>query len=268
MEQSVETVRRFYDQTALEEWGRMDRNPFEFEITKAYLKRYIRPGDRVLDVGGGPGRYSLWLAGLGAKVTLLDLSGGNIALAKQKAAEQRLPLTALQGDAREADRLVEGPFDHLLLMGPLYHLLQEEDRTAAVKACLNCLKPGGMLFCAFISNYANLVFLLSQARESILDPRETEWLRCVKAPESYAGPAFTQAFFIQPGEIEPFMSKFPLKKRHLLGCEGIAAAFQQELGALPEELFREWLALSLSLCEREELLSWAEHLMYIGEKHL
>lgn len=268
MEESIEAVKEFYDQSALMEWGRMDRNPFEFEITKAYLKRYIRPGDRVLDVGGGPGRYSLWLAELGAEVTLLDLSGGNVALAKEKAAEYRLPLTALQGDARFADQLAPGPFDHVLLMGPLYHLLKEEDRTAAVRACLDCLKPGGMLFCAFISNYSNLVYLLSQAQEAISDPQEAQWLCCLKAGENYAGPAFTQAFFIQPGEIDPFMARFPLKKRHLFGCEGIAAAFQRQLATLPEGELQAWLRLSLALCEREELLSWAEHLMYVGQKDL
>lgn len=266
MNDSITEVKAFYDQGAEHEWERMDRNFFEFEVTKAYLKKYVKPGDRVLDVGGGPGRYSFWLMEQGAKATLVDLSDGNIALAKKIAAERGIALEAMQGDARFADEYTEGLYDHVLLMGPLYHLQKEEDRIQAVNACLKRLKPGGMLFAAFISNYSNLVWLLSNAPELINDEREAAWLEGLKQGVSYAGPAFTEAFFIQPAEIDPFMAKFPLAKKHLFGCEGITAAFQTTLGALPERERESWLALCLALCEREETFSWAEHLMYVGQK--
>ncbi|MDD6033964.1 MAG: class I SAM-dependent methyltransferase [Oscillospiraceae bacterium] len=264
--QSIETVRSFYNGYVQQEWTRMDRNFFEFEVTKAYLARFIKPGDRVLDVGGGPGRYSLWLAEQGADVTLLELSDANVAMAREQAALRGLHLDAIQGDARFANTLTEGAFDHILLMGPLYHLLEESDRVMAVEACLRRLKTGGCLFAAFISNYANLVYLLSREPEGILNPAGQPWLRTLQEGVSYAGPAFTDAFFIQPGEIEPFMSRFPLKKRSLFSCEGPTAAFQPTLSEASDELKSAWLQLSLALCEREEMLSWAEHLMYIGEK--
>ena len=120
MDNSIKTVKAFYDQASEEEWGRMDRNFFEFEVTKAYLRKYIKPGDRVLDVGGGPGRYSFWLMEQGAKSTLVDLSDGNIALARKIAAERGVDLETIQGDARFVDRYTEGLYDHVLLMGPLY----------------------------------------------------------------------------------------------------------------------------------------------------
>ncbi len=266
MDNSIRSVKTFYDQASEEEWGRMDRNFFEFEVTKAYLRKYIKPGDRVLDVGGGPGRYSFWLMEQGAKPTLVDLSDGNIALAKKIAAERGVDLEAVQGDARFVDGYTEGLYDHVLLMGPLYHLLKEEDRIQAVNACLKRLKPGGMLYCAFISNYANLVWLLSKAPDLINDERETAWLAGLKKGVDYAGPAFTEAFFIQPAGIDPFMAQFPLTKKHLFSCEGIAAAFQPTLGEMPEKGRESWLTLCLALCEREEIFSWAEHLMYVGEK--
>jgi len=43
-------------------------------ITRAVLAQHLQPGARVLDLGGGPGRYTIWLAEQGHHVTLGDLS--------------------------------------------------------------------------------------------------------------------------------------------------------------------------------------------------
>ena len=56
-----DVVRKNYDADPEREWERLAQHPFEYEINMRFLRRYIKPGDRVLDVGGGPGRYSLWL---------------------------------------------------------------------------------------------------------------------------------------------------------------------------------------------------------------
>jgi 2-polyprenyl-3-methyl-5-hydroxy-6-metoxy-1,4-benzoquinol methylase len=64
----------------------MERYPIEFAVTKHFINRYIRPGDKVLDIGGGPGRYSIYLAEKGCRMTLLDLSDENVAFAAAKAA--------------------------------------------------------------------------------------------------------------------------------------------------------------------------------------
>ncbi len=56
------------------------------------MERLIRPGEHILDIGGGPGRYSIYFAQRGCDVTLLDLSEGNAAFAREKAAQMGLPL--------------------------------------------------------------------------------------------------------------------------------------------------------------------------------
>ena len=62
-------IREFYDKQSAYEWERLAQHPFEFEINLRFLKRHIKPGDRVLDVGGGPGRYSFALKELGCDVS-------------------------------------------------------------------------------------------------------------------------------------------------------------------------------------------------------
>ena len=76
-------VRENYNKNCVTEWERLEGFHFEFEIAKHFLKKYMK-GKTVLDIGGGPGRYSIYLAKLGYDVTLVDLSENNIKLAMQK----------------------------------------------------------------------------------------------------------------------------------------------------------------------------------------
>lgn len=78
----VEIVKENYNENAQSEWERLEGFHFEFEITKHYLKKYLQ-GKTVLDIGGGPGKYSIRLAGQGYDVILVDLSENNIVLANR-----------------------------------------------------------------------------------------------------------------------------------------------------------------------------------------
>ena len=91
MNKDIETVRRFYDQGAEQEWLRLEGHPFEFILTTWMMDKYIRPGDTILDIGGGPGRYSIHYAKKGCAVTLADLSPGNVDFALGKAEKEGVP---------------------------------------------------------------------------------------------------------------------------------------------------------------------------------
>lgn len=267
MDETARIVRDFYDTNPQGEWSRIAGRP-EFFLTCRMRSRYLRPGDSVLDIGGGPGRYSLYLAEQGCDVTLLDLSPENVRFAKERAAERGLPLTALAGDAREADELVAGPFDHVLLMGPMYHLLEEADRAKAIGAALALLQRGGVLFVSFVNIFSGIIYCMKFAPEQIAStaPIDMEHLERIIARKSLAGDLFTRAFFIEPSEILPFMARFPLEKLHLFGQEGITSPCERNIMSQPKEIVDSWLDLCEKLWEREDLFSWSAHLMYVGRK--
>ena len=264
---NTDAIRDYYNADVEHEWARIDGRP-EFIITCRFLSRYIKPGGKVLDIGGGPGRYSLHLAEKGCDVTLLDLSPVNVRFAKDKAEELGLALQAVEGDARTADAAVQGVFDHVLLMGPLYHLQTEADRSQAVNAALRLLKPGGIFCASFISLYSGLIYAMKHEPECILDQgaQTLDYLDAIRSDVSFAGHLFTHAFFIKPSDILPFMAQFPLEKLHLFGQEGVMAPCEPNIMAQPKAVVDAWLELSEALCEREELHTMAEHLMYIGRK--
>lgn len=267
MDETTKTVRDYYDADVEAEWNRIAGRP-EFLLTCRMLDRYIKPNDTVLDIGGGPGRYSLYLAEKGCNVTLLDLSAENTKFAMEEADRRRLFIQAIAGDAREADSLTKGQlFDHVLLMGPLYHLLEESQRIDAINAALNVLKPGGIIFASFLTLMAGIIYGMQHNPKAITYTAEAEFIKCFVAKKSFAGMAFTQALFIEQSEILPLMAQFPLDKLHLFMQEGIMPTSEGNIMSQPKEIVDLWLDLCEKVWEREELLSWSEHLMYVGRKY-
>lgn len=269
MNKDIEAVRRHYDSDPEAEWARLERHPFEFILTTWMMDKYIRPGDSVLDIGGGPGRYSIYFAKKDCNVTLAELSEGNVRLARQKAAEACVGLTAHAVNCLELDRLDLGQFDHVFLMGPLYHLLEEADRVRAVETALKHLKPGGKLYVSFILLFAGIIYDLQNAGHIIADcanPDAAPLIEAVAAGEDWGGPAFTTAYFYHQRNILPFMERFGLEKLHLFGQEGILSPnYRDILSREPAEL-EKWIELAKKYLEVPELLSWSEHAMYIGQK--
>ena len=273
----VKVVKEHYDSAPETEWQRLaGRYRIEYDINRRFLEKYIKPGDRVLDCGGGPGRYSLWLSERGCDVTLFDLSDGNIEFAKKRAAERGLKIKALAGDARFVDTMVDGEFDHVLLMGPLYHLTEEADRVAAVESCLKVLKPGGTLSAAFISFYGALQYGLRDILPMIVDGDEEAQLNGRRMFEEdypifmnmteFAGDGFTRIFCQTPGPVAEFMRRFPIEKLEYVGSEGILAPYMNTIHRAPEDVYEKLISLAEKLNTREELLSSSEHFLYIAKK--
>ena len=130
--EEINTVKRYYDEAPEREWDRLDTHPFEFQLTTWMMDRYIQPGDTVLDIGGGPGRYAIYYAKKGCRVTLVDLSDGHIRLAGEKARKVGISLETHTANCLELDTLGLGTFDHVLFMGPLYHLQEKADQVKSV----------------------------------------------------------------------------------------------------------------------------------------
>jgi 2-polyprenyl-3-methyl-5-hydroxy-6-metoxy-1,4-benzoquinol methylase len=264
---TTDAVRDFYDATVENEWKRIDGKP-EFLFTTRIMARYIKPGDTVLGIGGGPGRYSLWLAVRGCKVTLLDLSPGNVKFAQSKAAGQNLQIKAIAGNALEADKFVSGEFDHVLLMGPLYHLLEESERQACVEISLKLLKQGGLIWAAFINLFSGVNWALYEYPAAIAEEQEQSYLQHVAENRSWAGKAFTHAMFSAPQDALALMARFPLDKLHFFNQEGIIGQNNTNPLVMQQspEIIERWLEYSEKLLDMPEYYALAQHLMYVGRK--
>lgn len=259
----MKEIELWYDEK-YDEWERLERHKIEFDITKRYMDEYI-VGDnlRIFDIGGGPGRYSIYLAEKGHRVSLLDLSKRNIKVAKEKSVERGISLEAyIHGNALQLNKYDE-KYDIILLMGPLYHLTKESDRRAAIEGALRLLKPNGIIIASFISKYAPIQDYLKG-----LHPIESvnELLGFLENGESQGDKGFTTAYFTDHKEAKGLMNSFGLTELAFAGVENILGSKEKEINMLEENEYRKWLEIGYQLSQDENLMGTSEHFLYIGRK--
>lgn len=145
----------FFDEYGEREWTRFDddRTPStSLDVHLEYLRRFVRTGDRVLDVGAGPGRFTIELARLGAMIVVADISPGQLELNRAKAVE-----AGAEGAVAErvvAD-VVELPFENgsfdvtVCYGGPISYAVDRAGHAVAELARVT--RPGGHLLVSVMS---------------------------------------------------------------------------------------------------------------------
>jgi ubiquinone/menaquinone biosynthesis C-methylase UbiE len=235
----------------------------EFERTKEILSRYLPvPPSKILDVGGGPGAYAAWLVDRGYDVTLVDPVALHVDQAR--AADPRI--RAEVGDARQ---LVEADAsqDAVLLMGPLYHLVNREDRLAALQEARRVLRPGGWLFAAAISQYAALLDLFVRLGKLY----QPEIFRTVSKGletgvfEGATDGLFTTAFFHLPLQLADEVKDAGFEPATILNIEGPGFLLRDFDSAWADQSKRETILQTARLVEsRPEFLAASGHLLAIA----
>ena len=268
MQEEKEAIRTHYDSDPLKEWNRLQkRTPYEKYITTHIMDRYIQPGDSILDIGGGPGQYTIHYARQGHRVTLLDLSDGNVRFARKKARQYGVKITAVQGDALDLSRFPEGSFDTVFLMGPLYHLMKEESRIQAIREAKRVLKPGGYLFSSFILMFGGVIYGLRELQETIFEAKEQQFFELAANGASFSFDAFTYAYMTTVQDAKDLFASIPgLKTETVFSQEGILAPFKRVLSQSPKKTRTAWCDYALRFCEKEEYLAYTEHLMIVSRK--
>jgi SAM-dependent methyltransferase len=205
----------------------------EFERTKEIVLRHLPPPPAVVaDIGGGPGRYSHWLAGLGYQVRHRDLMPLHVTQLQQTR-EANAHIDSAVADARDLD-LADASVDAVLLLGPLYHLDQHRDRVAALAEARRIARPGGPVFAAAINRWAmRLDDVLRRRRyqqipdlEEKLEPLERTGRITPLYPGSFVG------YTHRPEELRAEVRAAGLQLASLVSVEGPAFL----LGDLPERL--------------------------------
>lgn len=168
----------FYNAGA--EIGRLEHGlgKVEFYRTKEILSEYIKGINVIYDIGGGIGAYSQWLSKMGNDVHLLELAENAVNYAKENMMRD-CKFTAETSDARHINR-PDNSADVVLLMGPLYHLQNIDDRIAALLEAYRVMKNGGLLIVSGISKYSSTTWALSVYGENndfIDDPIFFDMLR-------------------------------------------------------------------------------------------
>jgi len=262
-------VEAHYDLFAQRECERLERHRTEFAVTCRVLEEFLPlPPGRILDVGGGPGRYAVHLTRQHYQVTLVDLSPVSLDLALAKATEAGVYLPPpLRADATALPAEFDGLFDAVLLMGPLYHLMAVEDRLAALREAYRVLRPGGMLFAAFITRFAPLRDIATHSPQWVLEhPRRYHRLLHDGQNPAREDSTFPDAYFAHPDEIAPLIAAAGFELEAIQGCEGLLAGHEEAINAIKGELWEAWVELNYVVGRDPSLRGAADHLLAVAAK--
>ena len=150
MEQVKKILEKYYKD--YDEDERLIKNKahlVEFITTKKYIEKYLKTGDRILEIGAGTGRYSINYAKEGYKVDSVELIEKNLEILKDKITD-KMDIRAIQGNCLDLNMYKDNMFDITLVLGPLYHLFSNEDVTKAMKEAIRVTKKGRKnIFCIY-----------------------------------------------------------------------------------------------------------------------
>ena len=230
----------------------------EFLVTKEYIDKYLKNGDKILEIGAGTGRYSLYYASRGYDVTSIEYVQHNLDILRSKI-DDGMNIRAEQGDAVDLSRFKDDTFDMTLVLGPLYHLYDDNDINKAISEAIRVTKKDGIIMIAYITSDG--VFA-DWGIDHLLDGYPNDFdksFKLIRYPEGIFAP-----FYIS--EFKRIMSGFDVTLLNNVAVDGIANIVSEKINNLSEEEFNVWVKYQLSVCEREDLQGYSCHMLYICKK--
>jgi ubiquinone/menaquinone biosynthesis C-methylase UbiE len=265
------SISEFYQRTSEED--RLRQGPFVLEEarTRELIERHAPPPPgTVVDVGGAAGAYALWLADAGYTVHLIDAAPRLVAEAERRSAAAERQLASCRvGDARAVD-LPDETADVLLLLGPLYHLPDADDRARALSEAARVLKPGGQLFAAAISRWASALDGLT--RDLLQDRRFELIVEQDLRDGQHRNPTerldyFTTAYFHRPDELAADVQAAGLVLDGVYGVEGPGWILPDVAERMADPLRRPTLLRVAQMLELEAaVLGTSAHLLAVARR--
>ncbi|MFQ5631579.1 MAG: class I SAM-dependent methyltransferase [bacterium] len=265
---NVSDIQTLYNNNVDLEDTRLERHQLEHDITLRFFEDYIPASARVLEIGAATGTYTKWLAARGHSITAVDLSENLLAKCKERmvSSEFQKNVSFHIADARDLSGISGNSFEVVLLMGPLYHLVLKDDRQKALQEALARLKPGGLIFSAWISRYGILGELLVKHPEWIESQNEVRSILTHGRDTEDRPRGGFRGYFCTVSELAPLHESVGFEKMVVAGVEPGISADDASYNRLQGKQRRLWLDLFYEVSTEESLIASSRHLLFIGRK--
>jgi S-adenosylmethionine-dependent methyltransferase len=265
----LDKVRTYY--ASFDEWGRLDSPEGVREFARALeiLTEKLSPDSRILDLGGGPGRYSIALASIGHRVVLADLSRMQLDVARQKVAEAGLSARVESYDevnATDLDLYASTSFDAVVAFGPFYHLTSEAERRQTAREIRRVLVPGGRAFIEFVPRISGLIGLIDRAatRPAQVSVDAFRMAADVGVFSNAAESGFQEGYYPTPTEMRELFESSGFHVDDMLSLKSIASERGAQVAGLDPNLRSEVERIARKLCRQPEVIATSGHVLLIA----
>jgi len=243
------------------------RGSFEYLTTMRYIEKYLKPGDRILEIGAATGRYSHSLARMGYTVDAVELLDHHIEIFRKNTQPDE-KVTITQGNALDLSVFQDNTYDITLILGPLYHLYTKEDKTQAISEAIRVTKKDGIIFAAYVISDSCVLFEgFMNGRFSIVEYIEKGMIDPVTF-ETHSEPKDLFEL-VRKEHIDDLMSTFNVSRLHYVasgGCMRYMPCMRDAVDAMDDETYELLLRYHFATCEREDLVGISSHTIDIFRK--
>ncbi len=265
----------FYDAYGEREWLRFERNAAArvgLAIHLHYLQKYIKPGDIVLDIGAGPGRFTIELARIEASITVADISTVQLDFNKHNVSEAGCEPSVrerVQCDITNLSRFADNSFDAVVAYGgPISYALDHADD--AIRECLRVTKSGGLVLFSVMSRLGSLRHLFPDVISlvdtkgfwALEDPFKTGLL-----DEKYSATGHRCRLFLV-SELKAMLEKQSCAVLEMSASNFLAYARENVLDDrwLDSEFWNAFLSVELEASRQPGALDGGTHIIAVLEK--
>ena len=230
----------------------------EYLTTLKYINKYVKKNSSIIEVGAGTGRYSIELYLEGYDVTAVELVKHNLKVIEKKCNS----IKCIQGNAIDLKKISSDSFDAVLLLGPMYHLISNEDKVKALEEAKRIVKKNGLIFISYCMNeYAVIThaFKDNHIIESIENNNlDNNYHIISKSNDLYS--------MVRLEDINYLKNTCNLKRVKILSQDGPSEYIKSTINSMNDKEYEYYLEYHFKTCERKELLGSGRHILDILKK--
>jgi SAM-dependent methyltransferase len=223
----------------------------------------------ILDLGGGPGRYTIELARKGYEVILFDLTPANLEFARRQI--KRIPernnvKKLIEGSITDLSQFEDQTFAAVVCTGgPLSHVVDRGQREQAISELVRVAKPEAPIFVSVMSRLSVLINELTLFQHEIEMPHFKP-LR--DTGDYFGGTGFTACHFFLPEELREAFENQPVTVLEMVGLEGINSNHRKKLNQVAKDpnRWKIWLETHYATCTHPAVVGMSEHILLICRK--
>ena len=224
----------------------------EYLTTMKYLKDYLKPNSKILDIGAGTGAYSIPLFEEGYEIDAVELVKHNL-----KVIEKKSNIKCFNINATNLSKIKDSTYDITLLFGPMYHLISKDEKIKALYEAKRVTKKNGLIFISYCMNEYALIthgFIENELLNE-LDKIDDNYKIISKSNDLYS--------FVRLENINELNKITNLKRIKIISQDGPTEYLKKVINKMDEETYNKYVDYHLKTCEDINLLGASRHLLDI-----